>query len=169
MARAARLKVFLTPAGFDDVLVAAPSRKAALEAWGARGDLFALGEACETQDPELTALALAHPGEVVRRPRGDMAALLAAAPKPRAKPAEAPAKAPPRPPPDRSKLDAAEAALATAGRELAEELAAIAEERARLDAREAEVRRAGQVRTAALKRTRDAAQRRYDADLKLQD
>ncbi len=161
MARAARLKVFLTPAGFDDVLVAAPSRRAALQAWGARGDLFALGEACEVDDPELTALALARPGEVVRRPRGDMAALLAAAPKPRPG-VKAAAPAPPTPP-DRSALDAAEGALAAAQAELDGELAAIMEERARLDRREAEARRAGRTRLAALERTRAAAARRYDA------
>ena len=41
MARA--LKVFRTAAGFHDAYVAAPSRKAALEAWGADVDLFARG------------------------------------------------------------------------------------------------------------------------------
>ena len=36
MARTGRLKVFRTSIGFHDAYVAAPSRKAALEAWGAR-------------------------------------------------------------------------------------------------------------------------------------
>jgi hypothetical protein len=35
MPRAAKLKVFRTPIGFHDAYVAAPSQKAALEAWEA--------------------------------------------------------------------------------------------------------------------------------------
>ena len=48
MARA--LKVFSTPAGFYEAVVAAPSRKAALAAWGAHDDLFASGHAQEIDD-----------------------------------------------------------------------------------------------------------------------
>ena len=46
----AKLKVFRTPTGFHDAYVAAPSRKAALAAWGAEADLFARGTAEEVTD-----------------------------------------------------------------------------------------------------------------------
>lgn len=62
--------------------MAAPSQAAALKAWGARGDLFARGEAFVVTASELTAEPLARLGEVIRRPRGDMATMLAAAAKP---------------------------------------------------------------------------------------
>ncbi|HEU5286678.1 MAG TPA: hypothetical protein VFU20_09285 [Sphingomicrobium sp.] len=68
--RKQKLKVFRTPVGFDDAYVAAPSRKAALAAWGAGTDLFAAGVAELVTDPELTKEALERPGEVVRKSRG---------------------------------------------------------------------------------------------------
>jgi hypothetical protein len=69
-ARTARLKVFRTPIGFHDAYVAAPSRKAALAAWGAGTDLFAAGAAEVVSDPKLTKEPLARPGEVIRKARG---------------------------------------------------------------------------------------------------
>jgi hypothetical protein len=45
MARASKLKVYRTAAGFHDAYVAAPSQKAALAAWGSDHDLFARGGA----------------------------------------------------------------------------------------------------------------------------
>ena len=39
--RKLKLKVFRTPIGFHDAYVAAPSQKAALEAWGADSNIFA--------------------------------------------------------------------------------------------------------------------------------
>ncbi len=51
MARAAQLKVFAARLGFFETLVAAPSRKAALQAWGAHQDLFKDGTAAATADP----------------------------------------------------------------------------------------------------------------------
>ena len=74
-----KLKVFRTNAGFYDAYIAAPSRLAALAAWGAKGDLFAREAAEEVTDPELMAEALARPGEVIQRPRGDFAAIVAEA------------------------------------------------------------------------------------------
>ena len=53
MARA--LKVFRTPIGFHDAYVAAPSQKAALEAWGVRQDLFKEGQAAVADDPAAQA------------------------------------------------------------------------------------------------------------------
>lgn len=167
MARAARLKVYVTSAGFEDAYVAASSQAAALEAWGARGDLFAIGEARVVEDAELIAEPLARPGEVVRRPRGDMAAMLAAAPqveKRSAKPASAPARAAPRAPPppaDRSGLDAAEAALREARERTGGELRAIAEQRRELDRRERRARIRGDDEVGRLERARATAEQAY--------
>ena len=70
MAKAKKLKVFRTPIGFHDAYVAAPSMKAALEAWGSSTNLFSQGAAELVTDPKLTKAPLARPGEVVRVPRG---------------------------------------------------------------------------------------------------
>ena len=77
---ARKLKVFVVPAGFHDAYVAAPSRKAALAAWGSEHDLFARGIAQEVSDPALMAEPLAHPGEVIKRSRGTSAEQIAALP-----------------------------------------------------------------------------------------
>lgn len=115
----AKLKVYRTPIGFHDAYVAAPSQKAALEAWGSDHDLFARGIAEIVTDPALTEEPLARPGTVVKRSRGSAAEQLAALPPDRAKapaPPEPVAKAARKPKakprPDRARLDAAEAALA---------------------------------------------------------
>jgi len=65
-----KLKVFRTPIGFHDAYVAAPSMKAALEAWGSATNLFAAGAAEVVTDPELMREPLARPGEVIRKARG---------------------------------------------------------------------------------------------------
>ena len=110
-----KLKVFRTPIGFHDAYVAAPSRKAALEAWGSDANLFARGVAEEISDPKLMKEPLAHPGEVIRLSRGDLPAHLKALPRRKRVTAAAPAEAAkprkPKPPPKRDKLDAAERAL----------------------------------------------------------
>ena len=72
MAKARKLKVFRTTIGFHDAYVAAPSMKAALAAWGADSNLFAQGIAEAVTDPELMTEALARPGEVIRRARGNV-------------------------------------------------------------------------------------------------
>jgi hypothetical protein len=147
MARAARLKVFRLPIGFHDAYVAAPSQKAAAEAWGTDASVFARKDAELVTEPELTREPLAHPGTVVKRLRGTAAEQIAAlgkgepAPVPRRKPGPssraqsgprlspgsrkvvAKPKPPPKPKPrpSRTKLDEAEAALAAAeGRSAAE-------------------------------------------------
>jgi hypothetical protein len=76
--RKQRLKVFSTPVGFHDALVAAPSQKAALEAWGADTNLFSQGSAYVVTDPQLTKVPLEHPGQVVKVLRGTEAEQLAA-------------------------------------------------------------------------------------------
>lgn len=81
MPRQQKLKVFRTPIGFHDAYVAAPSRKAALEAWGSDSDLFARGIAEPVTDPELAREPLQNPGQVIRRLRGTEAEQIAALPR----------------------------------------------------------------------------------------
>ena len=70
--RAQKLKVFRTPIGFHDAYVAAPSQKAALEAWGAESNLFAQGIAEKVDDEKLVKAALDQPGKVIRVARGSV-------------------------------------------------------------------------------------------------
>ncbi|HXH47383.1 MAG TPA: cell envelope biogenesis protein TolA [Bradyrhizobium sp.] len=65
-----KLKTYQTSLGFYDQAIAAPSMKAALEAWGASSNLFHQGIASETDDPDIVAATLAKPGVVLRRPVG---------------------------------------------------------------------------------------------------
>jgi len=70
MARIQKLKVYRTPIGFHDAYVAAPSQKAALEAWGSDANLFAHGLAEVVTDEALTREPLEHPGKIIKRLRG---------------------------------------------------------------------------------------------------
>lgn len=161
MAKAAKLKVYCMPAGFYDAIVAAPSQKAALRAWGTTTDLFAAGRASIVEDEAIQAEALAHPGEVIKRSRGDEAAMLGPRPSESAAEPTRPKPPPARKPPDRSKLDAAETALTDAERDLARDLDALAAERAEVDRREAEVRAAAEKHIRSLRRAHDAASKAY--------
>lgn len=67
---ARKLKTFTTSAGFFDLAVAAPSMKAALEAWGSQRNLFHDGFAKESSDPAIVEATMAKPGVVLRRPVG---------------------------------------------------------------------------------------------------
>lgn len=67
---ARKLKTYQTSLGFFDQAIAAPSMKAALEAWGADSNLFHQGAAVESDDPELVAATMAKPGVVLKRPVG---------------------------------------------------------------------------------------------------
>ncbi len=67
---ARKLKIYTTSAGFFDLAVAAPSMKAALEAWGSTTNLFHQGFAKELDDPDTVAAAMARPGVVLRRAVG---------------------------------------------------------------------------------------------------
>jgi hypothetical protein len=67
---ARKLKVFQTSLGFFDLAIAAPSMKAALEAWGADSNLFHQGAAKESEDPDVIAATMSKPGVVLRRPVG---------------------------------------------------------------------------------------------------
>ena len=158
-----QLKVFQAHLGFYDTVVAAPSRSAALKAWGSRQNLFRDGAAKETQDPQAIAAARAKPGVVLRRAAGSNAPFgenpdLPKIPKaPKMKPAakktptppEAasraapPRSAPPRaaaPPqlrivraPDRTPVERAEKALTELKKEEERALARLAARKAALD------------------------------------
>jgi colicin import membrane protein len=97
---ARRLKSYRTSLGFFDLAIAAPSMKAAAEAWGSRTNLFQQGLAKETHDAAIVAATMAKPGVVLRRPVGSNAPFTehAALPKdlPDTKVKERPAKARPR-------------------------------------------------------------------------
>ena len=67
---ARKLKTYQTSLGFFDLALAAPSMKAALEAWGADSNLFHQGAARESDDPDVIAATMAKPGVVLRRPVG---------------------------------------------------------------------------------------------------
>ena len=67
---ARKLKTYQTSLGFYDLAIAAPSMKAALEAWGAGSNLFHQGFAKKTDDPDVVAEAMAKPGVVLKRPAG---------------------------------------------------------------------------------------------------
>jgi hypothetical protein len=65
-----KLKTYQTSLGFFDLAIAAPSMKAALEAWGADSNLFHQGAAKESDDPDIIAATMAKPGVVLKRPVG---------------------------------------------------------------------------------------------------
>jgi hypothetical protein len=119
MAKAAKLKVFRTAVGFHDAYVAAPSKKAAREAWGTKKDLFGRGAAELVTDEKLSAEPLANPGKVIKRSRGTTAEQIAALPpnkvatikaiRPDAEPE--PAKPKRAPKPSRATVDAADRAI----------------------------------------------------------
>jgi colicin import membrane protein len=65
-----KLKTYQTSQGFYDLAIAAPSMKAALEAWGASSNLFHQGFAKEADDGKVIEAAMAKPGIVLQRPVG---------------------------------------------------------------------------------------------------
>ena len=65
-----KLKVYQTSLGFFDLAIAAPSMKAALEAWGAGSNLFHQGVAKESDDRKVIDAAMEKPGTILQRPVG---------------------------------------------------------------------------------------------------
>src|ERR1700733_3010446 len=65
-----KLKTFITNIGFFELALAAPSMKAALEAWGMGHNAFQHGFAKQTDDPKIVAATMAQPGVVLRRAVG---------------------------------------------------------------------------------------------------
>ena len=121
---ARKLKTFVTNLGFFELALAAPSMKAALEAWGMGHNAFHHGFARETDDPKIMAAAMAKPGVVLRRPVGTTGAFsehaelprnwkiappITAAVKPVSKPPSRPAPKPAKKPRDDKKERAARA------------------------------------------------------------
>ena len=173
-----KLKVFRTAAGFHDAYIAAPSRKAALAAWGAERDLFARGAAEEVTDPALMEEPLANPGEVIKRSRGSaaeqfaaeqFAALPADAPKPKRTPKVRAAKVEPvtkpAPKPSRDALEAAQEAIDAAERDWRKVQRELAARQAALDRERRDATERHEQALADLERTRRRAQEAYDAGL----
>jgi hypothetical protein len=156
--RRQKLKVFRMPIGFHDAYVAAPSQKAALEAWGADSNLFAQGIAEQVEDPKLMEEPLANPGKVLKKVRGSVDEHFAELDRTpaRKKPAEdggmtvgAPkqkSKAKVKPKPSRDDLDAADEALEKAEKKQRKELRKLDE------------------KMEALQRERREIQRRHESD-----
>ncbi|WP_294355989.1 hypothetical protein [uncultured Sphingomonas sp.] len=169
---ARKLKVFRTAAGFHDAYVAAPSRKAALAAWGAERDLFARGAAEEVTDPALMEEPLSRPGEVIKRSRGSAAEQFAALPADRPKAKKRTAKvearepAPVRAPkPSREALDAARDAIDTAERAWRKEQRELAARQAALDRERRNATERHEQTLAELEKAKRRAQEDYDAGL----
>jgi len=166
---ARKLKVFRTPIGFHDAYVAAPSQKAALEAWGADSNLFAQGIAEQVTEPDLTAEPLERPGEVIRRLRGSAKEQLAAVDRSDAKrksPTPAPRvkergkKKPSKP--SRAEVDRAEAALEEAEARQGREARDIEREIDALERRRRELLRRHEAERDELRAERDRARRGYE-------
>lgn len=185
MARAQKLKVYRTAAGFNDAYVAAPSQKAALAAWGSEKDLFARGVAEIVTDPALTAEPLASPGVVVKQSRGTTAEQISAMPnrpvrsspksasndgaslKPpgRVTPAAA-VKPAPKPKPSSGKRDAAERKLDTIRTEYDRQLKALADREAKLARERREIESARRDDLAAAEAAAEEERRAYDDALR---
>jgi hypothetical protein len=169
--RKQKLKVFRTPIGFHDAYVAAPSQKAALEAWGADANIFAQGIAEQVTDPKLMEEPLANPGKVIKRVRGStdehFAALdrTARKSKPKPKSEESPkpkSKGKPRPRPSRDELDAAEQALAKAEKKERKKLAELDEKIRELNRERRDLQRRHEAERDELAGKRDRARAAYD-------
>ena len=169
---AKKLKVFRTPIGFHDAYVAAPSQKAALEAWGADSNLFGQGIAEQVDDPELMEEPLANPGKVIKRARGSADEHFAALGKGEKK-KEAGSriksgmtkKAKPKPKPSRDRLDAAEEALEKLEKKQRKKLREIDDEIRALERRRRELQRKQEVERDALAAKRDRARSAYERAL----
>jgi hypothetical protein len=166
--RGPHLKVFVARIGFHDVVVAATSQKAALEAWGVHANLFAQGAAKITQDPDLVEAALANPGTPLRRgfpiDTSHPDAPRKAEPKRAARIEKAPKK--PRKIADKSKLLDAEKALKEFERDAAKQIAELEEEIAHLRSREAQLKTGFEARRRRLTKLRDEAEADYKKQLR---
>ena len=65
-----KLKTYITNLGFFELAIAAPSMKAALEAWGMSHNAFQHGFAKQTDDAAIVAATAAKPGVVLKRAVG---------------------------------------------------------------------------------------------------
>src|SRR6201985_2249972 len=95
---ARKLQTYQTSLGFFDLAIAAPSMKAALEAWGAGKNTFHQGFAEEKHDARRVEATMAKPGVFLKRAVATTAAYTEDAELPKSLPAKIP-KAKPKPPP----------------------------------------------------------------------
>lgn len=185
--RRTKLKVFRAAAGFDNAFVAAPSRKAALEAWGTSKNLFAIGAAEQIDPSEAPDEVFRTPGEVVRRSRGSLADQLKAAGPARSpqrrtsgptsekseterqtnpgERVETKRRTKPKPMPSRAALDRAEAALAAATGQSEQESRAIEEQLKSLEDRKRRAEAAARAKLVRLKSDVSYLSERYSAAL----
>ena len=169
--RKQKLKVYRTPIGFHDAYVAAPSQKAALEAWGSDSNLFTAGTAELVTDPALIKEALERPGEVIKRLRGTREEQMAALGKaPKAPPKNAAGSriksgmktgGAKRPKPSRAGVEKAEAAIAELERRHAAERGAIEREERALAKRRRAMEEKHRAALDKARAKRDAAEEHY--------
>ena len=167
---APRLKVFRTHLGFYDVVVAAPSQKAALEAWGAGSNLFAHGFASIVADPELAKAALRKPGVVLKRQfgsKGEFSESGESLHAPKASPAEAAAQHA-RKTRDRAAAEEAARSAREAAKEQEREERRSAKQRREEEGQlarrhELEERKAAKLRAASARREKQRQRRRLSA------
>jgi hypothetical protein len=169
-----KLKVFRTPIGFHDAFVAAPSQKAALEAWGADSNIFAQGIAEQVTDPQLMEEPLANPGKVIKRVRGsadEHFAELDRGSKKKAAKAKEPKtgkivqlkpRSKPKPKPSRAALDAAEAAIEKAEKTQRKKLREVEDEIRALERRRRELQRKNEAESDELSKKRKRARSAYE-------
>ncbi|HEY0627949.1 MAG TPA: hypothetical protein VGD23_01335 [Sphingomicrobium sp.] len=150
-----RLKVFCTTSGFHDSIVAAPSKPAALKAWGAKTDLFSMGAARLVTDPKIAKKALDRPGEVIRLKRSGGGEEVAAPRK----------KTKPKKPPSRAKLTAAEKKLAELEAKQQKELGTVERELTALQKRRDQLAACHTKARSAAERSVEAARDDYEAAL----
>jgi hypothetical protein len=169
--RKQKLKVFVTPIGFHDAYVAAPSQKAALEAWGADSNIFAQGIAEQVIDSKLMEEPLASPGKVIKRVRGSadehFAELDRAMPKKKSakesgKVVELKPKSKPGPKPKRDALDAAEEALERAEKKQRKKLREIDDEVQALERKRRELQRKHEAERDRLSEKAEDARAEYE-------
>jgi flagellar motility protein MotE (MotC chaperone) len=174
--RKQKLKVYCTPVGFHDAYVAAPSQKAALEAWGAKTNLFGQGSAHQVTDEALTKVPLEHPGEVIKVLRGSDAEQLAALGR-TGPPKQAAAKGRPTeqaqvvklrgPKPSRTELNKAEDVLEALQSRHAKQLQQIEEEEERLARRRHELEQKQAKELASAKGKVEEEQEQYDRTVRI--
>jgi hypothetical protein len=163
------LKVYRTAIGFHDAYIAAPTQKAALEAWGADSNLFASGRAELVEDPTLIRAPLAEPGKVIKVLRGSAAEQFAALEKSktrpaREKPAPTSAKAVPRP--SRVALDRADKAIVAAEGRHDRALDALTVREAKLREERRALQRQRDAELDALREKRDRAAEAYEGAMR---
>lgn len=151
-----KLKVFCATSGFHDSIVAAPSKPAALKAWGAKTDLFSMGVARLVTDPKLAKKALERPGEVIRLKRGGGGE---EARTPKAKPNRKVK------PPSRATLKSAEGRLAALQTKQTEELDAIERELKSLEKQRDQLAARHSKARSAAERKLEEARDEYEAAL----